>query len=156
MDHEVELAVFEADDETRISFRRAMAEHLAAYHSWVTPGDFRELMVSLTSRSGELVGGLLGLTHGEWLYIEFVWVAESARLRGHGRHLLQVAEREAIARGCGRADLDTATSGADGFFRRCGYCVCGEIRDYIPGRHRYWLEKRLAHGDVRESGGDRR
>jgi ribosomal protein S18 acetylase RimI-like enzyme len=152
MDHDVELAVFEADDETRATFRRAMAEHLGAYHRWATPGDFQELMVSLTSRSGQLIGGLLGLTHGEWLYIEFVWVDESARLRGNGRRLLQAAEREAITRGCGRVDLDTATSGAEGFFRRCGYRVCGEIRDYIPGRHRYWLEKRLAEDDIGETG----
>jgi ribosomal protein S18 acetylase RimI-like enzyme len=152
MDHDVELAVFEADDETRSTFRRAMAEHLWAYHRWATPGDLRELMVSLTSRSGNLFGGLMGLTHGEWLYIEFIWVDESERRRGHGRRLLQAAEREAIVRGCGRANLDTATSEADGFFRRCGYRVCGEIRDYLPGRHRYWLEKRLAGDDSGESG----
>jgi len=143
MEKEPELAVFEEQDQTRAVFRRAMGERLLQYHRWSTGGELRELFASLRGQSGRLLGGLMGLTHGKWLYVEFVWVDESVRGRGYGRRLLVAAEREAIGRGCGRANLDTATSPADGFFRRCGYSVCGELRDYLPGQHRYWMYKTL-------------
>jgi GNAT superfamily N-acetyltransferase len=143
MEKQPQLTVFEEDDQTRTTLLHAMAGHLGQYHRWSTGGELRQLFASLHGGSGDFLGGLIGVTHGEWLYVEFVWVNEAVRGRGYGRLLLAAAEREAIARNCGRAYLDTAASPADGFFRRCGYSVCGEIPDFLPGQYRFWMIKDL-------------
>jgi GNAT superfamily N-acetyltransferase len=140
---ELVLTVLDTDDAHRAVMLRELGRHLNEYHRWATGGEFRQLFVSLCDPAGQVVGGLLAYTHGTWLEVEFVWVVELLRRRGHGARMLAAAEAEAQARGCRRVYLDTAASPAVDFFLHRGYHVCGELPDFVAGRSRYWLHKQL-------------
>jgi GNAT superfamily N-acetyltransferase len=77
------------------------------------------------------------------LHIGILWVHESLREHGYGRQLMAIAEREALARGCGSAFLDTFSFQALPFYARLGYEVFGELAEYPPGHTRYFLRKSL-------------
>jgi GNAT superfamily N-acetyltransferase len=110
-----------ADDE------RIIDEGLAAYGAqFAPPDDQRPVSVMLRSSDGWLAGGLLGETQWGWLYVNTLWIEESARHRGYGSKLLKLAEREAVRRGCRAAYLSTLSYEARPFYERHGYEVCGE------------------------------
>ena len=69
--------------------------------------DSKNLTFFIRDATGQKVGGLLGFTLGTWFHIEFLWLDERIRGRGHGRRLLHRAEEEARARGCHVVDLRT-------------------------------------------------
>ncbi|UCE00488.1 MAG: GNAT family N-acetyltransferase [Chloroflexota bacterium] len=91
----------------------------------------------------QVVGGLIGSTHYEWLQVDLMWVKEDLRGRGFGRRLLQFAEDEARRRGAKNAYLDTFSFQAPDFYKKHGYQVFGELRDFPPGHQRYYLTKQL-------------
>src|SRR5262245_58158937 len=107
---ELTLEVFDTDDARRIDTLRVLAQPVTDNHRWETGGEFRQLFASLSNTAGDVCGGILSYTHGVWLDIEFVWVAEPIRRRGHGTRLLAAVEEEARIRGCRRAYLDTGAS----------------------------------------------
>ncbi|MDY6868090.1 MAG: GNAT family N-acetyltransferase [Chloroflexota bacterium] len=47
----------------------------------------------------DIVGGVIGATYWNWLYVDLMWVREDLRGQGFGRRLLELAEKEARARG---------------------------------------------------------
>jgi GNAT superfamily N-acetyltransferase len=83
--------------------------------------NYQDLTLFIRDVTGQNVGGLLGFTIGTWLHIEIVWVNEKIRRNGHGAHLLQRAEEEAVARGCRVADLTTFDFQAPRFYEKQGY-----------------------------------
>ena len=102
--------------------------------------DYRELYV-LARRDGELIGGLLGSTHWNWLFISHLWLAESARRSGVGRQLIEAAEQEAARRGCAHVHCDTFDFQALGFYQKLGFEIFGQLENYPPGHTRYYLQK---------------
>jgi ribosomal protein S18 acetylase RimI-like enzyme len=114
--------------------------------SGIEPRNYRPLGFVLRDDDGELVGGLIGATVWGWLQVRDLWIAERARAQGWGSKLLERAEREAIARGCHHACLDTFDFQALEFYRRHGYRVFGTLRDFPAGHERYFVSKRL-NGD---------
>jgi ribosomal protein S18 acetylase RimI-like enzyme len=131
------LRVFDTDDAHRADTLAVLGQHLNEHHRSATGGEYRQLFVSLRDAAGKVCGGVLAYTHGDWLDVEFVWVAEPHRRLGHGKQILAAAEGEAQARGCCRAYLDSGVSTAAGFFLELGYRVCGELADYREGQGRY-------------------
>jgi ribosomal protein S18 acetylase RimI-like enzyme len=107
------------------------------------PKPFRKFAVYVRDGGGEIVGGLVGITHLDWLYVDYLWIDDAARGRGYGRRLMQAAERVAVRHGCRGAWLDTMSFQAPGFYRRLGYRKFGELADLTGGAMRYWLWKRL-------------
>jgi len=105
------------------------------------PEQFRDLSV-LSRQGDELVGGLIGYTHWNWLFIKQLWVAEAVRRGGVGRGLMAAAEQEAIRRSCRHAHCDTFDFQALPFYRALGYHVFGELPDYPAGHTRFFLQKR--------------
>ena len=97
----------------------------------------------LRSPRGEWMGGLLGTIWGGWLHVKFLWVAKSARGRGHARRLLQAAESYAIERGCHAATLETHSFQARPLYEKLGYVVFGTLEDYPPGHAKFFMRKRL-------------
>jgi GNAT superfamily N-acetyltransferase len=91
----------------------------------------------------EIVGGVIGATFWDWLYINLMWVREDLRGRGYGQRLLAMAEDEARKRGAKNAYLDTFSFQAPEFYKRYGYRVFGELQDFPAGQQRYFLQKRL-------------
>ncbi len=108
-------------------------------------GDDRgqNLCFVLQSPGGEIVGGVIGATYWDWLYINLMWVREDLRGRGHGQRLLKRAEDEARQRGARHAYLDTFSFQAPGFYQKYGYQVFGELPNFPTGHQRYFLKKKL-------------
>jgi len=123
---------------------RAVREAIYAYNrSRAGDQQYEPLTIFLRDSRGRLVGGLLGSTYWQWLTIDFLWVAEDLRGRGHGRRLLMAAEGEALRRSCKHACLDTFSFQSKGFYERLGYVAFGALDDF-PGEHRrYFLRKTL-------------
>jgi GNAT superfamily N-acetyltransferase len=104
--------------------------------------DYRPLAVFLRDDKARVVGGALGHTHWGWLFVSHLWVDESLRGSGHGEQILRAAEREAVARGCRHAHLDTFSFQARPFYERLGYELFGQLEDFPAGHTRYFLRKR--------------
>ncbi|MGI4861253.1 MAG: GNAT family N-acetyltransferase [Janthinobacterium lividum] len=107
------------------------------------PIDFRPLVVRLTDEDTQIAGGLWGATAFGWLHVDLLVVPENARGHGVGTRLMQLAEEEALARGCHGAWLDTFDFQARPFYERLGYARFGELPEYPPGHSRIFLMKTL-------------
>lgn len=93
--------------------------------------------------TGDIAGGLVGVTFWDWLHIDLLWIREDLRGEGYGHQLVEQAEDEARRRGCRGAFLSTLGFQAPGFYERLGYSVFGELPDLPPGFVRYYLKKEL-------------
>jgi ribosomal protein S18 acetylase RimI-like enzyme len=156
MDSVPTLEVLGHDDPARQKPLQLLGEQLSRFHRYTTCADYQELITLLWDGPDRLLGGLLGATHSGWLYVEFIWVDESARHRGHGTRLLSAAEAAAVARGCRRAYLEAVGPPAVAFFRGRGFSVCGELTEFTPGQSRYWLQKVLVAAAGGKGEGDRK
>ena len=109
----------------------------------VGPPGRRPLAVLIRDEDGSVVGGTLGSTAWGWLYIQWLFVPERLRGQGLAGKLLSLAETEAVARGCNGAWIDTFNPQALRAYQRQGYVIFGELTDFLPGRNRTFLQKRL-------------
>ena len=109
--------------------------------------DARPLMVFLRGPAGQVVGGLTGMTFWGWLAIDHLWVREDARGRGYGARLVQMAEEEAVARGCRRALLDTMSFQAPEFYRKLGYQEFGVLEGFAGPHSRHYFQKALGRDE---------
>ncbi|PKN93875.1 MAG: GNAT family N-acetyltransferase [Chloroflexi bacterium HGW-Chloroflexi-6] len=91
----------------------------------------------------EIVGGVIGSTYWDWLYINLMWIKDGLRGRGYGQQLLALAEEEARKRGAKNAYLDTFSFQAPDFYKKYGYQVFGMLDDFPQGHQRYFLKKEL-------------
>lgn len=97
----------------------------------------------LKSARGEWLGGLVGQIWGGWLHVNFLWVSETLRGKGHGSRLMDAAEALAAERGARGATLETHSFQAPGFYAKRGYEIFGRLEDYPPGHEKLFLRKRL-------------
>lgn len=93
--------------------------------------------------AGTVLGGLLGLTYWNWLFIDWLWLAQDQRGRGLGHTLLERAEAIARDRGATDAYTDTFSFQAPGFWTRHGYVEFGRLDGMPPGHSRIWFRKAL-------------
>jgi GNAT superfamily N-acetyltransferase len=91
----------------------------------------------------EIAGGVIAVTYWDWLYIDLMWMKEELRGHGYGSQLLGLAEEEARKRGAKHVYLDTFSFQAPEFYKRHGYQVFGELKDFPHGHQRYFLTKDL-------------
>ena len=103
----------------------------------------QSLCFVLYSADQEIVGGVIGSTYWDWLYIDLLWLKEELRGHGHGHRLLTCAEDEARKRGAKNAYLDTFSFQAPDFYKQHGYRVFGELQDFPVGHQRYFFTKQL-------------
>lgn len=96
-----------------------------------------------TQDDARVLGGLWGRTSSRWLFVELLFIPDPLRSQGLGTQLLERAEKEAKARGCFGAWLDTFSPDACRFYQQRGYQLFGEISDYPPGNARSFLSKRF-------------
>ena len=90
-----------------------------------------------------ILGGVIGETHWNWLYINLMFLKEELRGQGYGHRLLTLAEEEGRRRGATDAYLDTFSFQAPEFYKQHGYHVYGVLEDFPPGHQRYFFTKRL-------------
>ncbi|WP_250123657.1 GNAT family N-acetyltransferase [Chroococcidiopsis sp. CCMEE 29] len=106
-------------------------------------GNYKPLVIFLRDSDNHVVGGLIGETYWQWLYVDVLCVHESFRGEGYGDALLAAAEQEAVKRGCQYAYLDTFSFQAPEFYQKRGYAVFGELPNFPQGYRRYFLKKEL-------------
>ncbi len=104
---------------------------------------YTPLFLFLRDSQRKVVGGLDGFMGLGWLNIGTLWIAEELRGYGYGKALVLTAEQEAVRHGCLNAYVFTYSFQAPGFYQHLGYEVFGELEDFPPGYHRYFLKKRL-------------
>lgn len=66
----------------------------------------------------EILGGVIGATYWDWLYIDLMWLKEEIRRQGFGRRLLTMAEDEARKLGAKNVYLDTFSFQAPEFYKK--------------------------------------
>jgi len=103
----------------------------------------RNLCFVLETPEGEIVGGVIGATYWDWLYINLMWVREDLRGQGYGCQLLEAAEAEARQRGATHAYLDTFSFQAPSFYHKLGFQEFGRLENFPIGHTRYFLTKAL-------------
>lgn len=59
-----------------------------------------DLGIYIRDKAGKIVAGFIGVTHGNWLSIKYLWVSEKLRYKGTGSQLLYKTEKIAKERGC--------------------------------------------------------
>lgn len=134
----------EIAEDPRLDETEFIVQQLLQYNSRCAgEGNFRQLAIFLRDTDENLVGGLIGSTYWQWLYVDVFWIHESCRGGGYGISLLAAAEQEAIKRGCQYAYLDTFSFQAPEFYQKLGYVVFGELSDFPAGHSRFFLRKVL-------------
>lgn len=138
---EVSISVTDEPSGTELD---AIGEGLSRFNEAdVGPANRRALAVVARNAAGMIVGGIAGYTAWGWLYVQWLWVAESERGQGLAGRLLATAEAEARQRGCHGAHIDTFSPIALGIYRRAGYQPFGRLADFPKGRTRTFLHKSL-------------
>lgn len=103
----------------------------------------KHLCFVLQNAQGEVLGGIIGTTFWNWLYIKLMWLPEDLRGQGYGGQLLALAEEIGRDRGAQYAFLDTFSFQAPGFYQKFGYREFGKLEDFPPGFTRHYLMKDL-------------
>ncbi len=109
----------------------------------VGPSGRDPIVVLVHDDTDSLVAGISGYTGWGWLYVQWLWVAESQRGQHLAGKMLEAAETEARARGCHGAYIDTFNPVALKTYQRAGYAPFGELKDFPKGRTRTFLQKAL-------------
>src|SRR5712664_3846510 len=103
---------------------------------------YRRFAVSLRD-DGAIVGGIVGELWTTVLFIQFFWIDEQFRGKGHGTALIEQIEKEARRFGAVRYYLDTMSVHAPGFYRAGRYEAFGPSDGYPGGVKRHWFTKAL-------------
>ena len=90
-----------------------------------------------------IVGGVIAVTYWDWLYVDLMLIKEELRSRGYGHRLLTLAEDKARQHGAKHVYLDTFSFQAPDFYKKHGYHVFGELKDFPAGHTRYFMTKDL-------------
>ncbi|NDC39522.1 MAG: GNAT family N-acetyltransferase [Proteobacteria bacterium] len=77
--------------------------------------------IVLLDDANQLKAAVVGSCLWGRMYIRTLWVDESLRGAGYGKHLMLAAEKEAKRRGCTHAHTDTFSWQAPGFYEKLGY-----------------------------------
>ena len=122
----------------------AIGGGLAAFNeSDVGPANRFPLAVVVRNDAGTIVAGISGYTAWGWLYVQWLWVAETQRGEGLAGRMLALAEAEARDRGCHASYIDTFNPVALKIYERAGYVAFGRLDDFPVGRTRTFLQKQL-------------
>ncbi len=121
----------------------AIGEALAQFNEADVGPSGRTPLAVVVREDGTIVAGISGYTAWGWLYVQWLWVAESQRGKGLAGRMLGAAEEEARARGCHGAWIDTFSPVALKVYQRAGYVAFGALDDFPAGRTRTFLQKRL-------------
>ena len=121
-----------------------LGESLTAFNDGdVGPSGRKPLAVFARDEAGVVVAGISGYTAWGWLYVQWLWVDEKLRGQRIAAGMLDAAEREAVARGCHGALIDTFNPIAAKVYERQGYRPFGTLADFPLGRSRIFLQKEL-------------
>ncbi|HEI8865657.1 TPA: GNAT family N-acetyltransferase [Serratia odorifera] len=128
------------DDGTRETIRQGLMAHNRPF---IDTSQRTPLNVFAQDDAGTVIAGLTAVTWGNWLSIDWLWVADSQRGSGIGRRIMLAAEQAAVARGCRFSRLDTFSFQARPFYEKLGYQLQMTLRDYPVEHECYFLTKTI-------------
>lgn len=105
--------------------------------------NFQRICFALQTSDDNIVGGVLGELFWDWFHIDLLWIPEELRGHGYGHQLLLKIEEEAKKRGAKNIFLDTFSFQAPEFYKKYGYQIYGELKDFPPGHQRYFFKKQI-------------
>ncbi len=108
------------------------------------------LTIVARNTTGDIVGGVVGRTIYKNLLINLVWIDAHYRGQGLGQKLMQVAQTQAIKRGCLIAQLDTLDFQAPGFYQKLGFIIIGTVPKFPGSPERYFMMKHLSCNETNE------
>lgn len=132
------------DDATRDTVRFGLRD----YNLSKSPTGYAPVNIIARNAGSEVVGGALGWTAWGELYVDILWVADSARGKGVGSRLMTAIEEQARQRECHRVHLGTMSHQAPEFYPRAGYVQCG----FFPGANG-WPDRYMYYKDIPENMG---
>jgi len=136
--------IFEITDKIKEQDEKIIYQGLLDYNlARIENKNPRDLGIYLQDETGEKVGGLIGNTNGNWLFVKYLWVREDQRGQKIGSELLKQAEETAKERGCRYAFLDTFSFQAPAFYEKHGYKNVFTLEEYPVTGKRYYLTKNL-------------
>jgi GNAT superfamily N-acetyltransferase len=142
MDYQLTVTDAMTQDEQKAIEAPLIAYNIATFGK----SDKRDLAIPLRDAAGAVEGGLVGYTARGWLYVQLLFIPETARGQGLAPRLLQMAEDEARRRGCIGAYLDTMNPEALKIYQRCGYAIIGQHGPLTGGVTITWLNKHFETG----------
>lgn len=135
---------FEITDKIEKQDEQAIFEGLKEYNeARIEDKNSKELGVYLRNEEGKVIAGLTGFTHGNWVFVKFLWISEELRGQNIGSQVLAKAEVEAKERGCKFSFLDTFSFQAPDFYKKYGYQEVFVLEEYPLTGKRYYLTKTL-------------
>jgi GNAT superfamily N-acetyltransferase len=113
----------------------------------------QDLAFFLRDAEGRVVGGIKGLySNYGWLWLDTLFVSESVRGQGYGSKLIKHIEDEARNNGCKYAYLNSFSFQAVEFYKKQGYKVFGELKDFPEGHSVCCLSKSLVGNSSQDAG----
>lgn len=135
---------FELTDNPAQADLDAVAKGLTDFNTAeVGPPNRQPIAIFISDDSGTVIGGMQGYTGWGWLFTQWLWLSEALRGQGIAAQLLAQAEAETLRRGGHSAWIDTFNPVALRTYEKAGYRVFGELPNFVAGRSRFFLSKRL-------------
>ena len=121
-----------------------LAERIYEFNAAATGYDDGESFTAVREgRSGDVEAGVSGYTWGGCCYIQYLWVAKSARGHGIGSELLGAVESHARSKSCRILFVSTHSFQAPEFYARRGFARVASIENHPIGHSSYFYAKRL-------------
>jgi GNAT superfamily N-acetyltransferase len=138
------LLTFAAETSPSEATIRAIESGLTAHATGLgLPTDWSPRWIIGRDEDEVVQAGIRFVLAFEWLFVNWLWVADGYRKHGVGSQLMTGAEADARGAGCRAAYLDTFTFQAPKFYERLGYREFGRLDDFPPGHSRIWFSKAL-------------
>jgi GNAT superfamily N-acetyltransferase len=135
---------FEITDSIKEEDKEIIFQGLFEYNSArIENRNQKDLGIYLQNEAGKILAGLIGNTHGNWLFVKYLWVSEELRGRNIGSQILKQAEETAKERGCKYVFLDTFSFQAPLFYKKHDYKEVFALEEYPVTGKRYYFTKTL-------------
>ena len=136
--------IFEITDTIHETDEKYIFEGLLEYNlERIEDKNPRDLGIYLPDETGRKIAGLIGSTHGNWLFVKYLWVSKELRGKQIGSEILKQAEETAKERGCKYSFLDTFSFQAPLFYKKHGYKEVFTLENYPVTGKRYYFTKSL-------------
>ncbi len=130
-------------DDDKVAVLKILRDHTATIIDTSSGKHKRkDLNIVIKDSQDKTIGGLLGFTEYGWLTIDYISVDKTLRTQGIGRHIMMLAEEEAIKRECVLIIVGTLESFAPGFYESVGFTKF-DTRYDVYGNRGFMYKKEL-------------